>query len=162
MRQEQSKQRKKEIDEMTRIRNLQAVTKKERRKQLQQTIVTNLQKQAANEKFVKTWRSAIVFQRICANLTKMIAKKKEEAQFLAKVFWTVLKLKMRMATKLRRNGPTPEERLRRQIRHSLNSIGSSVHLRDVTAGNIIVNFFKAIETRVELKQKIIDNGKWVR
>ena len=34
MRSQQSKQRKKEIDEMTRIRNLQAVTKKEHRNEL--------------------------------------------------------------------------------------------------------------------------------
>lgn len=71
-------------------------------------------------------------------------KKTEEARFLAQVFWIVMKMKIRSGTKLRRNGPTPEERLRRQIRGSMMSIGSTVHLRDVTAANIMIKFFKGI------------------
>ena len=59
-------------------------------------------------------------------------KKTDEARFMASIFWIVLKIKIRMASKLRRNGPTPEERLRRQIKNSMVSLGSSVHLRDYT------------------------------
>ena len=61
-----------------------------------------------------------------------MVKKKEEAHFLASIFWTVLKIKIRMGSKIRRNGPTPEERTRRQIKNSMISLGSSVHLRDYT------------------------------
>ena len=73
-----------------------------------------------------------------------------------------MKMKIRSGTKLRRNGPNPEERLRRQIRGSLMSIGSTVHLRDVTAENLMLKFFRGIQMRKEIKEKIIDNSKWVR
>ena len=107
MRGQQSKQRKKEIDEMARIRNLQAVTKKEHRSELQQRIVYNLNKAAADYEIVSKWNKAVKIHRACVNLKKAMDKKKEEARYLASVFWIVLKLKIRTSTKLKRNGPNP-------------------------------------------------------
>ena len=111
---------------------------------------------------VSTWNTAVLIFKACAKIKQDMTKKKEEAKFLASVFWTVIKMKIRSGTKLRRNGPTPEERLRRMIRGSLTSLGSAVHLRDVTAQKVVMYFFQGLEMRKELKRAIIDNGKWVR
>ena len=87
---------------MARYRMLQSVTKKERRAELQENIMTNLSKQKADREFVTKWYQAFVIHKICTNLKKKVQKKQEEARFMAQVFWTVLKIKMRMGTKLRR------------------------------------------------------------
>ena len=110
MRANNSKNKRNEIQEMARIRSLQAVTKKERRKDLQERIVQQLQKQAADRQFVTTWVKAILVHKAVTKIRADMVKKKEEAQFLASIFWTVLKIKIRMGSKIRRNGPTPEER----------------------------------------------------
>lgn len=91
-----------------------------------------------------------------------MVKKKEEAHFLASIFWTVLKIKIRMGSKIRRNGPTPEERTRRQIKNSMISLGSSVHLRDYTGQKMIYRVLEGLRMRQEIKQDIIDTGLWVR
>ena len=89
-------------------------------------------------------------------------KKREEAKYMAEVFWTVLKMKMRMSTKLRRQGPTPEERTRRNIKDSLASIGSCVHLRDVHCSKLITGALQSIHTRMEFKRCILENAMWIR
>ena len=81
---------------------------------------------------------------------------------MASVFWIVLKMKIRTSTKLKRNGPTPQERLRRTIKNSMISLGSSVHLRCVTAEKLMLNFFQSLRMREQIKQYIIETGKWVR
>ena len=78
------------------------------------------------------WYRAILVHKAATKIRADMVKKKEEAHFLASIFWTVLKIKIRMGSKIRRNGPTPEERTRRQIKNSMISLGSSVHLRDYT------------------------------
>ena len=92
---------------MNRIRNLQFVTKKEHRAELQERIVFNLNKAADDKEFVTKWNTAAKIYLACVNLKKAMDKKKEEARYLASVFWIVLKMKIRTSTKLRRNGPTP-------------------------------------------------------
>ena len=92
---------------MNRIRNLQFVTKKEHRAELQERIVFNLNKAADDKEFVTKWNTAAKIYLACVNLKKAMDKKKEEARYLASEFWIVLKMKIRTSTKLRRNGPTP-------------------------------------------------------
>jgi len=81
---------------------------------------------------------------------------------MSKVFWTVIKVKINLSIKLKRTGRTPEERLRRQMRNALCSIGSSIHLREMTAAKTVVESFKWMQTLSELKKCIKDTGIHVR
>ena len=49
-----------------------------------------------------TWCKAILVHKAAVKILADMKKKKEEAQFLASIFWTVFKIKMRMGTKIRR------------------------------------------------------------
>ena len=162
MRSQQTQQRKKELDEMSHIRKLQSVTKKERRGELQQQIINDLNKAASDQELVTKWYKAAVIFKACSNLKKAMDQKKEEARYLASVFWIVLKMKMQCSIKLKRKGATAEERLRRMIRNSVCSIGSSVHLRDYTAQKLLVNTLQGLHMRATMKKYIIETGKWVR
>ena len=81
---------------------------------------------------------------------------------MARVFWTVVKIKINLSIKLKRWGRTPEERIRRQMKMALQSIGSAVHLRDMTAGKVIVSTFQWLRTVTDLKKCIKENGLQVR
>ena len=67
----------------------------------------NLNKAAADHEFVSKWNKAAKIYLACVNIKKAMDQKKEEARYMASVFWIVLKMKIRTSTKLKRNGPTP-------------------------------------------------------
>ena len=48
------------------------------------------------------WYRAILVHKAATKIRDDMVKKQEEAHFLASVFWTVLKIKIRMGTKIRR------------------------------------------------------------
>ena len=104
----------------------------------------------------------MVIQRMAQRQYDNYHKKKAEVAFLAKVFWTVVKIKINLSIKLKRWGRTPEERIRRQMKMALQSIGSAVHLRDMTAGKVIVSSFQWLRTVTDLKKCIKENGLQVR
>ena len=63
MRLHQNKSKREELNEMTRLRTLESVTRKERRRDLQSQILINLRKSAKDMKFVNQWYKAfIVYQ----------------------------------------------------------------------------------------------------
>jgi hypothetical protein len=87
-----------------------------------------------------------------------MARIKEEAKFMSKIFWIVFKIKIRMSRKIKKNGPTPEERARRQIKACLTSIGSRIHLREDAASKLILSTLQSLKMRQDIKKKIIDTG----
>ena len=81
---------------------------------------------------------------------------------MGSIFWLTLKMKIRLSRKVKRNGPTPEERLRRQMRGCIMSMGSGIHLREDKASNLILSFLQSVKMRNDTKRMVIDTGLQVR
>lgn len=73
-----------------------------------------------------------------------------------------MKMKMKLSIRLKRTGKTSIERQRRNIRCALSSIGSSVHLRDITASKTILEALKWHHTLNTIRNHVRDTAKQVR
>ena len=77
---------------------------------------------------------------------------------MGSIFWLTLKMKIQLSRKVKRNGPTPEERLRRQVRGCIMSMGSGIHLREDKASNLILSFLQSVKMRNDTKRMVIDTS----
>ena len=80
----------------------------------------------------------MVIRRLANVVNRDLIQKRLDLIFLKQVLWTVIKAKINLRIEIKRWGPSYEERSRREVRRALCSLGSCVHLREITAAKTII------------------------
>ena len=143
-------QKKKDIEDMKLVRAHASVHRKERRKELQVKILSDISENQRSVYYYMKWVCAIKLNRVFRVFKTEVKRRHDEQEYLARVHWIAVKARNQMRVMIEKNGKDPEERIRRMIKNGLISFSSMTNFSMLQAGNRIVTLLRAKQTRYDL------------
>ena len=162
LKRQQAIKRKQDIEAMAQQRAVANLQRKERRKELQEKILGDIKERGRSIVFLQKWASVIMLHKAFRRFQREVRRKASEAEYFQKVMWTVIRARRRIQYKIRRQGPTAEERMRRTIKNSLISFSSMADFTKYQAGERIWSLLWALKTRRDLRRTMLDFHEKIR